>query len=182
MGLPPWPDHDSSFKELGGPPLRGPLVFMNFSPQGLTRDDDIKEPGVTEQLHGGVVDVHVAQLDVGVLLPHSDHDLLPQLADLQHVALVHRTQPLAALAGGLKRDAGNALNLGLGVHVGVEADAVTLLVDAEAARLPEVDPADELAHKQDVDALDQLALEGGGVGQLRDAGGGGEAGGRMRGE
>ena len=94
---------------------------------------------------------------------------LPQLADLQHVALVHRTQPLAALAGGLKRDAGNALNLGLGVHVGVEADAVTLLVDAEAARLPEVDPADQLAHKQDVDALDQLALEGGGVGQLRDA-------------
>jgi len=70
------------------PPHRA-LPLERVSHRSLTCDDHVEELGVPEQLHGGVVNVHVRQLDVGVVLADADDDLLPQLADLEHVALVH---------------------------------------------------------------------------------------------
>lgn len=77
----------------------------------LTGDDGVKVLGVPQQLHGCVVDVHVAQLHIWVVLGHSDHYLLPKLADLQHIGLLHAAKALLALLSCLKRHPRNALYL-----------------------------------------------------------------------
>ena len=81
-------------------------------------------------------------------------------------------QTVVALLRRLETDARDALNLGDGIDHGIEAGAVTVLVLAEALGLAEVDAADELADDHDVGALDDLALEGGGVDELREDVGG----------
>ena len=48
------------------------------------------------------------------------HHTAPQAAGVQHVCLVHAAQLLAALLGGLKADAADALDLVLGVGHGVD--------------------------------------------------------------
>jgi hypothetical protein len=70
------------------------------------------KPWALDQLHGGVVHVHVLQLHVGVLLVHLGDHVLPELEGLQHVGLVHAGHLLAALARGLEGDMGDALDLG----------------------------------------------------------------------
>lgn len=56
----------------------------------------VKELGIAQQLHGCIVDVHVAELHVGVVLCNTDHHLLPQLAHLQ------QPQQAAATRSGCK--------------------------------------------------------------------------------
>jgi hypothetical protein len=75
-------------------------------------DHHVKRLGRLDQLHGGVVHVHVLQFHVGVLLAHFGHHVLPELEGFQHVGLVHAGDLLAALAGGLEGDVGDALDLG----------------------------------------------------------------------
>jgi hypothetical protein len=52
------------------------------TPLDHTCDDDVEVLWVADELHRGVVDVHVAQLHVGVVRAHTSDHLLPQLADL----------------------------------------------------------------------------------------------------
>jgi hypothetical protein len=60
--------------------------------------------------------------------------------------------------GQVERDARNAVDLVLAVHVGIEAAA--LVVDGlDAARLTEIDAAGQFAHDQDVEVGHQLRLQ-----------------------
>ena len=123
--------------------------------------------GSADDLHRRVVHVHVRELNFRVLLlVHLRDDLLPQLAHLQDVGLLHGAQSVASLLRRLEPDASDALNLGDGVDHGVETGAVAGLVRAEALGLAEVDASDEFADDHDVGALDDFALEGGRVDEL----------------
>ena len=68
--------------------------------------------GRLDQLHRGVVDVHVRQLDVRVLGVHLGDHVVPELEGLEHVGLVDLVTLLAALARGLEGDMRDALDLG----------------------------------------------------------------------
>jgi hypothetical protein len=79
----------------------------------------------------------------------------------------HRAQAAAAFLCSLEADAGNALDLRLRVYHGVVTCSVAGFIRAKALGLAEVDASDKLAHHHDVGALHHLALEGGGVDELR---------------
>ncbi len=129
---------------------------------------DIELLGPPHQLHGGVVHVHMAQLDVGVfILDHPRRHLAPQLGAFQDVGLIHGADPAVALAGNVAGDADDAFDLMLGIDHGVETLALATLQGAHPARLAEVDVAGQLAHDEDIEPGDDLGLEGRGLRQLR---------------
>src|SRR5699024_3340067 len=129
-------------------------------------DDDVELGRVLDDLHGAVVHEHLAVRHVGVLVLQPVHHRAPQAAGVQHVGLVHAAQLFAALAGRLKADAADPLDLVLGVG----HDVHRLLFAAGqgvGAVLAKVDAAGQLPHDDEVDALGHdLGLEGAGRGQL----------------
>lgn len=102
-------------------------------------------------MHRHVVDEHVFELDVGVVLVDVVDDLAPNAAGLEDVGFVDAGHLAAALLGELERGAANALDLEFAVaHHVVAFTAVLALADAFFA---EVDAADQLAHDEHVDVL-----------------------------
>ena len=61
-----------------------------------------KSAGGCDELHGGVVDEHVLQLDVRVVLRDAVDLLAPEARGLEHVGLVHRGHLPAAAAAARK--------------------------------------------------------------------------------
>src|SRR5581483_6450546 len=129
-------------------------------------DDDVELARVAHELHRGVVDVHVRELDVAVVPADARHHLAPQLRGLEHVRLVDRADPPASLRRRAEGDVRDALDLGLAVAHGVEALAPARGERADAARLAEIDVARQLAQDQDVETRDDLGPERRGFGQL----------------
>src|SRR4051812_45799342 len=85
-----------------------------------------------------------------MLFGHARDDLAPQPRGLEDVRLVDARHARAREAEG---DLGDALDLPLGV------DARVVCTSIAPAPIPEVDAAGELAHHQQVGALDALALQ-----------------------
>src|SRR5205807_2239913 len=83
------------------------------------------------------------------------------------VVRVERAELVPALRSGAERDLGDAPDLGLAVAHGVEALASAAGQLTDAARLAEIDVAGELAHDQQVEAGDDVGLDGRGPGELR---------------
>ena len=133
--------------------------------------DDVELARVAHELHRRVVDVHMAKLDVGIVLRDLCDRLAPETRGVEHVGLVDGGDALAALACGLERDARDTLDLMLGI--GHDIGGFLLAVHLFRAVLAEVHAADELAHNDKVDAV------------CRDVGaqwaGGGELGEHLRG-
>ena len=135
-------------------------------PEHILGDDDVELRGVFADLHGGVVDEHLAVFDVGVFGRQPLHDGAPQAAGVQHVGLVDAGKFFAALARGLEADAADALDLVLGVGHDVDGDFFAVLF--KGLVLAKIDAADQLAHDDKVDAFgDDLVLERAGGRQLR---------------
>ncbi len=72
------------------------------------------------------------------------------------------------LAASSKPTARDPLDLGRGVDLGVDRTLAAARQILDAARLAEIDAAGELAQDHDVQPLDQLALERGGIGERRE--------------
>ena len=89
-----------------------------------------------------------------------DH-LPPQHARLHDVGLVHGEQAAPAAARKLESDAGDAFDLHLGVHGGVEGAASAPGESLDAAGQAEVSPSAQLAHHHQVGAADHFRAEGG---------------------
>ncbi len=121
--------------------------------------------------HGAVVDQHVLEAHLRVVLGHPGHHLPPQLRHDQHVGLVHRGQPLAPLHGHVEGGARDPLDLPHGVGHRVHRAGVPSGALDPPARLAEVEPAGELADDHEVGPLDHRPLERRGVHQHREAGG-----------
>ncbi len=111
--------------------------------------------GARRELHGGVVDEHVLDLDVRIVGRDLVDDAAPEPRRLEHVRLVHRRELPAARPGELEASARDSLDLARVVLARVEDGAVV----ADAARA-EVEAADELAHDDEVDSC-PLAPAGG---------------------
>ncbi len=92
-------------------------------------------------------------------------DLAPQQARLHDIGLVDLAEPLLPLPRQLEGGAADALDLGLGIDLGVDAAAGAVGQRLDAARVAEIDAAGQLAHDQQVEPGDQLALEARRVGQ-----------------
>ena len=122
--------------------------------------------GGADELHGAVVHVDVLKLDIRIALGDVNHDPPPELGGFEHIGLVHRRDFAASFAGGFERHFGDAPDLGRRVHLGVDA-FLTFRGLLDALGFPEIDAARELAHDQDVEPLDDLAFERGGIGQHR---------------
>ena len=129
-------------------------------------DHDVELARRADELHRRVVDELVDELDVGVLGGvQAVYDLAPQPGRLEHVGLVDAVDLVAARAGGVERDARDALDLELAVHhrvVGAHAGSPAgcrALDVGLAGTIAEVQSAGELAHDEHVDALEELGLE-----------------------
>ena len=72
-----------------------------------------------DQQHGRCINIHVRELDVAVILANPCDHFAPQPRALQHVALIHGNQLVAAGPGKLKGHARNALNLRFAIAHGV---------------------------------------------------------------
>ena len=94
-------------------------------------------------------------------LVQRDDDLVPEHAGLHHVALLHRGDlvELLARARELEADAGDALDLVGVVDLGVDGTLLTVAEVGDGLWLAEIHPARKLAHDDDVEPVDQLALE-----------------------
>ena len=65
----------------------------------------------------------------------------------------------------LEGDRGDALDLVGVVDLGIDGALLAAAEIGDRLRLAEIDAAGQLAHDHDVEAVDQLALERGGVGE-----------------
>ncbi len=79
-------------------------------------DHHVELLGRLDQLHRGIVDQHVAKLDIRVILAHLDHHIAPQLGAFEHVHLVHRAQLFVAFPGRLESDMADTADFRLAVH------------------------------------------------------------------
>jgi hypothetical protein len=92
------------------------------------------------------------QLHVRVFgVVHLLHHLAPQHARFHHIGLLHRADLVAPLARQLEGRARDAGDLGFGVALGVDADALVAFGE-DPARLAEIDARGQLAHDHDVEA------------------------------
>ncbi len=98
-------------------------------------------------------------------------DLVPQNARLHDVALFHRRHAVLARAGQLEGDARDALDLERVVDLRVDAALLAVAEVDDLLGLAEIDAAGELAHDEDVEALDHFLLQRGGCGERRVADG-----------
>ena len=80
----------------------------------------IEGSGASDQLHRGVVDIHVRELHFGKLAGNFDHRLTPQHGGCEHICFVDREQLFLAAHRGGECDAGDALDLALFVNHRVE--------------------------------------------------------------
>mmetsp|Transcript_2380 Transcript_2380/g.5147 ORF Transcript_2380/g.5147 Transcript_2380/m.5147 type:complete len:372 (+) Transcript_2380:11-1126(+) len=144
----------------------GGFVTKNIS-ENIAGDNGVELFGPSDELHGGVVDVHMAELDVGKVLGDDiGNDFSPQLAHVQDVGLIDTAQFTGTLAGDVTGNTGNAIDFGFLVNHVVVSDAFA--VDfVDSLRSSKVDIARQFTNDHDVDALDDFPLEGGGIDQLR---------------
>ena len=111
--------------------------------------------GFAHDLHRGVVDIEMGQLDVGKFRRvQCDDFLAPQHAGLEHIGLVDRTDPALSRARQLEGCPRHAANLVGGVLLGVETAALPVGKRFDAARLAEIDAAGEFADDDEVDIFE----------------------------
>lgn len=143
------------------------LVADNVTKQVAGNDDAVEGAGVLDHEHGGGVNQVVAELDLGELLGENlGDDLAPQAGGGQDVGLVQAPHGQGVLGvgseGQVAAEAGDALNFGARVGLGVEGRAVAVVLTAVA----KVNTTRQLTDDGEVGAAADLGLEGGEVDKL----------------
>ena len=106
--------------------------------ENVAGDHDVELRRRSNQLHGGVIDVEMAQLHIREFPIVQRRNLVaPQFAGFQDIGLVDRAKLAPTLARQLEREAGDALHFVGGVGLGVEAAATSLAKGLDAPRLTE---------------------------------------------
>ena len=102
--------------------------------------------------------------------------LVPQHARQHDVALLRRRHLVAPLAREFEGDAADALDLERVVDLRVDPALLAVAEVEDLLRFAEIDAARQFPQDHDVEPLDQLALQRGGIGQRRIADGGPQVG------
>ena len=136
---------------------------LRMSPNRFSVTTTSMSRGCGHQVHREGVDERVVERHRRVLRGHRGHRLAPQLAGDQHVGLVHRGEPAAALARPARRRRGPRARSRRGCTRWCRTAAAPVAV----ARLPEVGAAGELAHHHQVDAAHHLGAQRGALDQAR---------------
>ena len=135
----------------------------------IVGDDHVELLRVAHQLHRAVVGIHVVQFDALAFgLMQLGHRLAPQHAGMHDIGLLDRMHLATALAREVEADAGHALDLRRRIDLGIDRLLGAVRQGLHAARLAEIHTTGQLAQDQDVQPLDQLALQRRGVGQRRE--------------
>ena len=113
------------------------LVAENIA-EHVGRHEDVELLGISDQLHGAIIDQNVLQCDAGIafVFVNPRDDSAPKLRDLQHIGLVHRGNFLAPLERRLKRYMSDALDFRRRVDFGVDAALGPVRKFGYALRLP----------------------------------------------
>ena len=135
------------------------LVRQDVAEQVLGQDD-VEIARSADQVHCGRVDQHVFECHIREFIAHQPcGHFAPQARSLQHVRLVDLRDVPATPAREAPGNASDALDLSHGIGTLVHG-AVRL------ARLAaEIQAAGELAHEQQVHAVEDFGLDGGGIAQ-----------------
>ncbi|CAI8236414.1 MAG: Uncharacterised protein [Alphaproteobacteria bacterium] len=106
------------------------------------------------------------QFNFGKLIAnHARHFFMPQKAAFHDIALFRRGQLFAALHRQITGNTGNALNLISFINLRIDAASLAIAQIFNAARLAEIDPTGQFADNHNIQPLDQLAFQAGGIGQ-----------------
>ncbi len=128
-------------------------------------EDHVELVRVAGELHGGVVDIHVGQLDFGGVFGDVIGDgFAPKNGGFEDVGFVDGADAFATGLGGADGDFGDALDFALFINHCVDGLDVAVVEGGGLFRLAEIDAAGEFADADDVDAFrDALGFERGGV-------------------
>jgi hypothetical protein len=128
--------------------------------ENIVGDDDVELRRRPYQLHRAIVDIQVAQCDVGKFgVAQGLHFLAPQHSRLHHVRLVDRAHLAAARARELEGEPCDAADFGRSIGLRIEAAPLAVGQGFDAARLAEIDAADEFTHDDEIHALEQAVLQ-----------------------
>ena len=133
------------------------LIGQNISEQILSKDY-VKPGRITDDHHRGCVDVQMVKIDLRIFSRDSRNGLAPQLRSFQPIRLIDRSHSPAPLHRGFKCDARDPLDLVHGIAHRVESLRISVL-GRDAARLSKVEATQELAHKQDVGAVNYFTSQ-----------------------
>src|SRR5690606_25078923 len=137
------------------------FVAQNVAEHVLA-EQDIELPWIPDQLHGGIVHIHMRELYVGILGRDFFNDLPPENARGKDVCLVDTANPLVPQSGGGKRNVSNPLNFRLRVDKCVEC-----FVAFSALRRSKVDATGKLSNDKHVELVaDNLGAKRTGVSEL----------------
>lgn len=134
----------------------------HIAEQILRQHHAVELSRIGDEDHRGRVDELVVELELRVFaFQRLGHDLPPQTGAREHVGLVDRVDRQGRIGreGDLGGDAGDPLDLVDAVDHRVPGDVLPR-GDVVLLALAKVDPADELAHDDDVDAGGDRGLEG----------------------
>ena len=99
--------------------------------KGILRHDNIKEAGLCQHTHGGIVNKHIVGRHLGIAQRHLLSNLAPQTRGSQHVGLVDHREMTATLHRHLERHLEDALNLRTSIDIGVVGFVVVLILLTE---------------------------------------------------
>ncbi len=137
----------------------GALVGEDVTEQ-VGAEQHVELGGILDELHGGVVDIHMVQRHVRVGFGDFGHHLAPQNGGGEHVGLVDGGDLATAHTSRFERYLGDALDFEAVVHLGVECLLVRSFSLASLG-LAEVDAAGQLTHTGDVKtAIGDIGAQG----------------------
>ena len=119
-------------------------------------EHDVEVARRVHQVHRAGVDVLVFERDIRILRGDLGDGSAPELGDFQNVRFIDRGNFLPALGRQLKGYAGHAHNLVAGVAHGVPCRVRLAL---PGTGLAEVEAAEQLAHEEDVRAVNHLRTQ-----------------------
>ena len=133
--------------------------------ENVAGDDDVKLLGISNQLHGSVVHVHMVQSHFGITFRHLGDDPPPQPGAFQDVGFVHAADFLVSLHGHVEGHNGNPPDFILCILLHIKGGQAHggLLVTL----FSEVDAPGQFPDYHDVQpTLDDFGLQGTGVCQF----------------
>mmetsp|Transcript_12655 Transcript_12655/g.18460 ORF Transcript_12655/g.18460 Transcript_12655/m.18460 type:complete len:212 (-) Transcript_12655:379-1014(-) len=141
------------------------LITQNIS-KDVSTNDGIELLGPPNKLHGGIVDVHVAEFYISEVLGDDfSYNFFPELRYVEDVGFVNTAEFGSSLACDVSCDAGNAFDLTFGVDHVVESNSFSIS-DLDTLGLTKVNITCELPNNHNIDSLNNLLFQSRSINQL----------------